>query len=70
MFFFALIKIPELKEDLYIPEYCYYLSKQSDLDMDVNVDVNAWFGPCGTVSPLHFDKKNNFLCQVRIKFSF
>ena len=61
-------KIPELKADIYVPEYCYYLS--ADEEVDANVDINAWFGPANTTSPLHFDPKHNFLCQVTITNSF
>ncbi|PBC30364.1 JmjC domain-containing protein [Apis cerana cerana] len=53
-------QIPELKDDFTIPEYCNF----TDNDDVKQPDINVWFGPSGTVSPLHFDPKNNFLCQV------
>ncbi|XP_029680854.1 bifunctional peptidase and arginyl-hydroxylase JMJD5-like isoform X3 [Formica exsecta] len=57
-------QIPELKEDFEVPEYCCF-SDNEDKDMESSdVDINAWFGPVGTVSPLHFDPKNNLLSQI------
>ncbi|GBN24144.1 Lysine-specific demethylase 8 [Araneus ventricosus] len=48
-------QIPELFEDIEVPSY---ITNKDD------VDVSVWFGPGGTVSPLHFDPKYNLLAQV------
>ncbi|XP_017796883.1 PREDICTED: lysine-specific demethylase 8-like [Habropoda laboriosa] len=53
-------QIPELKDDFTVPEYCNF----TDNDDVEQPDINVWFGPSGTISPLHFDPKNNLLCQV------
>lgn len=48
------------------PDYCVLRRPGSgdDDNDDEDIAVNAWFGPRGTVSPLHFDPKDNLLCQV------
>jgi len=51
-------QIPELRKDIETPIYCAL-----DADNDVFV-VNAWFGPKGTTTPLHFDPHHNLLSQV------
>ncbi|GJQ79024.1 hypothetical protein Trydic_g185 [Trypoxylus dichotomus] len=55
-------QIPELKDDICVPEYCV-TSRNVD-DQASTLEINAWFGPKGTVSSLHFDPKDNLLAQV------
>nr|CCA22841.1 conserved hypothetical protein [Albugo laibachii Nc14] len=57
-------QIPRLAKDIQIPDYCSVLRQNEDLEADTEVTVNAWFGPQHTISPLHYDPKDNLLCQV------
>ncbi|GLE01631.1 hypothetical protein PINS_up010465 [Pythium insidiosum] len=63
-------QIPALARDIMTPDYCTIRrSEEAEGEDNLDVDdedlaVNAWFGPEGTVSPLHFDPKDNLLCQV------
>jgi Cupin-like domain len=68
-------QIPTLREDIAIPDYCFtsppppHLSsplaeKHSKLPQLEEPLLNAWFGPAGTISPLHTDPYHNILSQV------
>ncbi|GMJ07106.1 Jumonji C domain-containing protein 30, jumonji domain containing 5 [Hibiscus trionum] len=50
-------QINDLSKDISIPEYCY--AGGGELR-----SLNAWFGPAGTVTPLHHDPHHNILAQV------
>ncbi|KAI3318297.1 Clavaminate synthase-like protein [Xylariaceae sp. AK1471] len=63
-------QLPTLRTDILIPDYCYTtppphpnnpLINQPELSEPL---LNAWFGPPGTISPLHNDPYHNILTQV------
>ncbi|TVY51994.1 Lysine-specific demethylase 8 [Lachnellula cervina] len=67
--------IPALRNDIMIPDLCYatcspphrsspFLTKHSALPRLEGPMLNAWFGPAGTVSPMHTDPYHNILAQV------
>lgn len=58
-------QIPALRRDIMTPDYCALLLEDEEDDRDAgSVAANAWFGPSGTVSPLHNDPFHNLLAQV------
>ncbi len=58
-------QIPALRRDIMTPDYCALLLEDEEKDRDAgSVATNAWFGPAGTVSPLHNDPFHNLLAQV------
>lgn len=64
-------QIPSLRSDISIPDYCYstpapsphltHIKPTAQLEEPL---LNAWFGPAGTISPLHTDPYHNILAQV------
>lgn len=65
-----LLQLPQLRNDILIPDQCYTappphptdpLQDQPELDAPL---LNAWFGPPGTITPLHTDPYHNLLVQV------
>lgn len=56
-------KVPELKDDFDVPLYCFFSDEPRE-ESSPTPHVNSWLGPANTVSPLHYDRYNNLLCQV------
>ncbi|KAF9086526.1 Lysine-specific demethylase 8 [Mortierella sp. GBA35] len=58
-------QIPRLRRDIDIPDYCLIGPRdQEGYNPPDDVLLNAWFGPRGTVSPMHTDPYHNLLAQV------
>ncbi|CAO3564236.1 unnamed protein product [Mortierella alpina] len=58
-------QIPRLRRDIDIPDYCLIQPQdQEGYHPPDDVLLNAWFGPGGTVSPMHTDPYHNLLAQV------
>ncbi|XP_019053384.1 PREDICTED: lysine-specific demethylase JMJ30 isoform X2 [Nelumbo nucifera] len=51
-------QIQELRRDIFVPDYCF--AGGGELR-----SLNAWFGPAGTVTPLHHDPHHNILAQAQ-----
>ncbi|KAM0250056.1 hypothetical protein ACHAQJ_008749 [Trichoderma viride] len=63
-------QIPALRNDIQVPDFCWAdvpphptapSKNQATLDVP---QLNAWFGPAKTITPLHTDGYHNLLCQV------
>ncbi|KAH6673304.1 hypothetical protein B0J14DRAFT_46485 [Halenospora varia] len=68
-------QIPSLRNDIAVPDFCYascppphksspQAAKHALLPQLDEPLLNAWFGPAGTISPLHTDPYHNILTQV------
>ncbi|KAM5360380.1 hypothetical protein ACJZ2D_013802 [Fusarium nematophilum] len=63
-------QIPSLRNDIRVPDFCWvdvpphptaHSLNQPPLDVP---QLNAWFGPARTITPLHTDGYHNLLCQA------
>ncbi|KAI1461427.1 Clavaminate synthase-like protein [Annulohypoxylon moriforme] len=63
-------QLPSLRNDILIPDYCYTAPPSHPTDTSIDQPeldeplLNAWFGPPGTITPLHNDPYHNILTQV------
>ncbi|KAK1729019.1 hypothetical protein CaCOL14_008528 [Colletotrichum acutatum] len=63
-------QLPHLLNDILTPDHCFTSPPAHPLNQSANKPeldvplVNAWFGPAGTITPLHTDGYHNLLCQV------
>ncbi|KAI1775185.1 Clavaminate synthase-like protein [Hypoxylon cercidicola] len=63
-------QLPSLRNDILIPDYCYTAPPPHPTDHGIDQPelddplLNAWFGPPGTITPLHNDPYHNILTQV------
>ncbi|KAK1674689.1 hypothetical protein BDP55DRAFT_665952 [Colletotrichum godetiae] len=63
-------QLPHLLNDILTPDHCFTSPPAHPFDKTANKPeldvplVNAWFGPPGTITPLHTDGYHNLLCQV------
>jgi len=68
-------QVPELRRDVCVPDFCSLLRADergaeaggchdATTASTEAVALNAWFGPAGTVSPMHHDPRHNLLAQV------
>ncbi len=63
-------QLPALRKDILIPDYCYTVAPPHPTDPSKDQPeleeplLNAWFGPPGTITPLHNDPYHNVLAQV------
>ncbi|KAH7030848.1 uncharacterized protein B0I36DRAFT_322609 [Microdochium trichocladiopsis] len=63
-------QLPSLRNDILIPDYCYTAPPLHPTDPTMDQPelegplLNAWFGPPGTITPLHTDPYHNVLAQV------
>lgn len=63
-------QIPSLRSDIRVPDFCWTDVPPHPTTPSLNqppLDVpqlNAWFGPARTITPLHTDGYHNLLCQA------
>lgn len=63
-------QVPALRNDILVPDLCWAsapsrhpLTGAARPKLPLP-ELNAWFGPAGTITPLHTDGYNNLLCQA------